>query len=112
MKSTEGKIVLTLFTKEDGFPDDPTKAFRKHIMPATELQHTFTDLPEGEYVVLAFHDENSNEILDKSKFGFPKEAIALSNHPKIGPPKPSFEKAKIDPSKNPSVTLTMTKPGL
>lgn len=37
------------------------------------------DIPNGEYVVAAFHDENTNQLLDSNRLGIPKESYGFSN---------------------------------
>ena len=64
------------------------------------LIHTL-ELPEGEYAILLYHDENANGKLDKNVFGMPKERYGFSNN-EFGPhgSKPTFEKAlfKVGPN--------------
>ncbi len=45
-------------------------------------------LPQGEYAVKVFHDENGNDDLDTRMFGIPKERYGFSNNAKgsFGPP--------------------------
>lgn len=52
-------------------------------------QATFTNLSSGKYAVKVFHDENSNEKLDRGLLGIPAEGWGVSNNPKrgFGPPK-------------------------
>ncbi len=50
---------------------------------------SITDLPEGEYALAVFHDENDNGKLDTNWLGIPKESVAFSNAKMktFGPPK-------------------------
>ncbi|RLB87863.1 MAG: hypothetical protein DRH26_14725 [Deltaproteobacteria bacterium] len=45
-------------------------------------------LPQGEYAIKVFHDENGNDELDTRMFGIPKERYGFSNNAKgsFGPP--------------------------
>jgi uncharacterized protein (DUF2141 family) len=95
MRSTNGKISVNLFNKEDGFPDDPETSYAwktVNIDPDTVVI-VFEDLPYGEYAVSVLHDENSNGIMEKNFLGIPKEGFAFSNNyaPKIM--SPSFSDA-------------------
>jgi uncharacterized protein (DUF2141 family) len=108
---TEGNLVISLFSEKDGYPDDTTKAFQSQRIPAIESTYTFTDLPEDEYVVVVFHDQNGNSVLDKSGLRFPKEPIGMSNHDNPGPP--NFDKAKVDVRTVQSIIIKMNKlPGM
>lgn len=53
---------------------------------------TFKDIPDGKYAVQYFHDENSDDKIEKNRIGMPKEGYGFSNdaHGKFGPKK--FEK--------------------
>jgi uncharacterized protein (DUF2141 family) len=42
------------------------------------VSYTFRDVPEGDYAVFAFHDENNNGILDTGLFGRPLEGRGYS----------------------------------
>jgi uncharacterized protein (DUF2141 family) len=42
------------------------------------VSYTFRDLPEGDYAVFAFHDENNNGVFDRGIFGRPMEARGYS----------------------------------
>lgn len=96
VKGKEGKLLILLFKTADGFPDDTSKAAHTAKIDFDKPRHTFTDLSASKYVVVVIHDRNNNGKADKSILGFPKEPIGLSNHKKLAPPKPDFEKAKVD----------------
>ncbi|MFZ1107707.1 MAG: DUF2141 domain-containing protein [Rhodomicrobium sp.] len=42
------------------------------------VSYTFRDVPEGDYAIFAFHDENNNGILDRGFMGRPLEARGYS----------------------------------
>lgn len=102
IQTSEGLIQVALYNQESGFlkiegvyRSDSTKA-RKG---STQLK--FEDLPEGEYALAIFHDENANEALDTNWIGIPREPMGFSNSrmKTFGPP--SFEDCKL---KFPTVT--------
>ena len=98
-RNAKGKIRAALFSGEEGFPNDASKAIRTQaadIDPQTSsAQIVFTNVPEGVYAVSVFHDENMNQKLDKNFMGIPKEGYGASNNPKkkMGPP--NFEETKF-----------------
>ncbi|WP_445386174.1 DUF2141 domain-containing protein [Robiginitalea sp. IMCC44478] len=96
VQTSEGLIQVALYNQKEGFlkiegvfRSDSTKA-KKGI---TQLK--FEDLPEGEYALAIFHDENGNEKLDTNWIGIPREPMGFSNSrmKAFGPP--SFEDCKL-----------------
>ena len=53
------------------------------------------DLPSGTYAVVALHDENENQKLDRNFFGIPKEGWGMSNNPKAYLSAPSYSQASF-----------------
>jgi uncharacterized protein (DUF2141 family) len=51
MRSTDGKISVNLFNKEDGFPDDPETSYAWKTVNVERdiVMIVFEDLPYGEY---------------------------------------------------------------
>ena len=91
----EGMVMVGLFDTEKAFKDrDMFK--RMKVEPADDVICTFTDIPEGEYMVAVYHDVNSNEELDAHFYGKPKEPYGFSNNKfgMFGAP-PKFEKAAV-----------------
>lgn len=55
----------------------------------------FENVPQGNYAIICFHDENGNNSLDFNENGIPKESYGLSNNKmNFGPPE--FESAKFE----------------
>jgi len=90
-RNTSGQVLIAVFRGEDGFPGDSARAWRRLVVKISDGQArvTIPDLSPGEYAVAAVHDENSNNALDTSWIGMPKEGIGMSNNAKgrMGPPK-------------------------
>ena len=79
VKTSNGNINVAVYNKEDGFLkfekvyfSDSTVALKGQ----TELK--INNLPDGEYALAVFHDENGNNILDTNWLGIPKEPIGFS----------------------------------
>jgi uncharacterized protein (DUF2141 family) len=89
--SDKGKVACELFSSADGYPTQPEKAVKKMVADISGGKATcaFDDLPDGEYAVAAFHDENGNGKLDANFLGIPKEGVGASNDAKghFGPPR-------------------------
>ena len=94
MKSDKGSLFVALYDKEDKFL---LEAFQGSIVEITDKKATaiFKDVPNGEYAISVFHDENDNKKLDTNFIGIPKEATGCSNGATgfMGPPK--FKNAKF-----------------
>jgi len=103
VKSDQGKVLFALYTK-DTFLKQP------EVGEAGEIENgistvTFKNIMAGEYAIVCFHDNNSNEKLDFSEDGIPIEDFGSSAMVKrMGPPSFEDSKFKID---NKSLDLTI-----
>lgn len=95
IESKEGEIVFMLFAKEDGFPKEPSKAFKKGVVKdfSTSASYTFKHVPYGIYAVSVFQDKDKNGEIKSNFIGMPKEPVGASNMDKMG--KPSFKKCSF-----------------
>lgn len=100
LKNRNGVILITLFSDENGFPDEWEKAFRSEIVPITaELREIrLEEIPHGTYGLAIIHDENENMELDTNFFGVPKEGYGFSNNARgrFGPPRFSDTQFTVD----------------
>ncbi len=95
-RSSEGICRLLLFKYEKGFPDEPSDA---ELMLSSKIQNgktkfTFSVIP-GKYAISILHDQNSNQKMDKTWYGKPKEGFGVSKNPEIGFGPPEFEEATV-----------------
>ncbi|GAA0880989.1 hypothetical protein GCM10009119_39590 [Algoriphagus jejuensis] len=95
--SDKGKVLILVFDKEDGFPDQVEKAFGKFaIAPKNgKVELRLPDLLPGKYAVTVLHDEDNNEVMNTNFIGLPTEKYGFSNNPKIYFGPPNFEKAAV-----------------
>ena len=92
-KNSEGVArVAVINSKENYSQKTPYKGFNTRITDKEAIQ-TVPGLPQGEYAVKVFHDENENDELDTRIFGIPAESYGFSNNARgtLGPPE--YEKA-------------------
>lgn len=88
-ESSEGQVVVALLSSDEwGFPPNPEQA---EINISGEISNLaahleVSDIPEGEYVAMAFHDENSNGRIDDDE-----KMIALSGTSQEQQRPPTFE---------------------
>ena len=87
LKSAEGKVYVQLFQGKDNYQQH--RAAESRILNAQpgQLMLSFHNLPEGEYAVRLFHDENNNGQLETNLLGMPIEGYGFSNDakPDYGP---------------------------
>ena len=87
INSNNGKIMIALYKGEAAYKNrKPTK----HDAIAAQkgsITVTFKDLPQGEYVIQVFHDEDNNGALGRNMVGMPTEGYGFSNNaqPNFGP---------------------------
>jgi len=96
-RSDKGKILVLVFDKEDGFPEQVDKAFRQLALDPNDSKAEFRldDIPAGRYAITVLHDEDDNGIMTTNFVGLPEEKYGFSNNPKIYFGPPSFEKSAV-----------------
>lgn len=80
VKTSNGKINVAVYNKSDHFLKFD-QVFKADSVKANkgETRIYLEDLPEGEYALAIFHDENGNDKLDTNWLGVPVEDIGFSN---------------------------------
>lgn len=106
--ASKGKISVAVYDNAEGF-----LKFDKVFKSDSTLAHkgithlSIEDLPEGEYALAIFYDENSNDVLDTNWMGIPKEKVGFSNAKMklFGPPK--FKECAFKLEKDTSVVISL-----
>lgn len=100
-----GHCIISLITEGDTFLPS-TNSFKRVVVAidSSRCFYQFNKLPEGNYAVIVFHDENNDSKLNTNFFGIPKEGIGNSNN---HDGKPSFEKSKIELYSNKSILIKL-----
>lgn len=97
LRSEKGTLYLSLYNSAEGYPKNPSAAFRLSSAPISNGRGVFVldDIPRGVYAIACYHDENNNGKLDTNFFGIPVEGTGASNNARSswGPPK--FRDAKF-----------------
>ena len=105
IQSEKGKILFSIFSDKNGFPDDMTKAVKKGIVHIENGKAIFDlDLPPGEYALMVFHDEDDDNELKTNFIGIPKEGVGNSNNHKGIP---SYKKSVFKLTKNKTITINL-----
>jgi uncharacterized protein (DUF2141 family) len=74
-----GGVVLASVQTEDQFMGSQGVGAMQTITEAGTVTFVFRDLPPGEYVFSAFHDENGNWRMERDQDYWPLEGWAMSN---------------------------------
>lgn len=99
LRNSTGVVGTELFTSPAGWPENVSKTFRHGATPIGASERAVTavweHIPAGNYGVVALHDENKNQKLDRNIFGIPKEGFGFANNPRVGMSAPPFEQAIV-----------------
>ncbi len=84
----QGAVLAAIFDKAEGFPRGKPLQTATATPVGGKAVVQFTGLPEGDYAVTAFLDENANMKLDTNLFGLPTELYGFSRDARnpVGPP--------------------------
>jgi len=109
LRNSDGKVGLTLFDAEEGFPSEPDNAIRKLYVDVNNktASATFENVPEGKYAIAVYHDEDEDGEIETNWIGIPKEGTGSSNNPKsrMGPPR--YEDCEFDTHQTTNLTIRM-----
>jgi uncharacterized protein (DUF2141 family) len=97
IRSNNGKVNISLFSKADGFPSTVEKAtaVQSVAIQKNQVSVRFDNVPFGTYAVACLHDENGNGKMDTNLVGIPKEGYGASNNAVNKFSAPKFEAAKF-----------------
>jgi uncharacterized protein (DUF2141 family) len=88
-RNAQGKALVALFDREDGFPDGKraTKRVAVDIVDGA-ARASFRKLPAGSYAISVLHDEDGDFEMKTNALGMPKEGYGASNNARrrFGPP--------------------------
>ena len=90
LKSNDGKVMVALFDGKENFSkQEATQTVTLSIANYSAVWN-LESLPEGKYIIIAYHDENENQNIDLGIMGIPVEGYAFSNNTvaEMGPPNP------------------------
>ena len=106
LKSNTGTVKVGLYNSDETFLKSTYKSIVSEIKN-NEVTVTFIGIPEGEYGISAYQDENNNGKLDRNAMGIPSEDYACSNNAKgfMGPP--LFSDAKFNVDKDAKINIVL-----
>jgi len=92
IRNAEGNVRVAVRTGETTIAAAQIAAIDPKTLTAEAI---FENLPEGDYGIAVFHDENKNEKLDFSDYGMPLEGYGHSNNPARRQGAPDFSETKF-----------------
>lgn len=97
MRDQKGQICMTLFDRQQGFPDQENSALQSQCITATASQPTITfqGLSPGGYAVAVLHDSNNDYEANRNFLGIPSEGFGFSGNPVIRSGPPQFNEALV-----------------
>ena len=107
IEGIKGDILIGLYTASENFGsiDDVYKQGKITKIDRESNIYRFIDIPDGKYALSIFHDENSNNELDKGLFGIPKEGYGFSNNIRPILRSATFEESEFGLSEDSNLTI-------
>ncbi len=108
IKEAKGEIIIGIFNSESGFLTKGKEFKSKVVKVEGNIVHCeFNDLPDGNYAVAVFHDENMDKKFNTNFMGLPKEAYGFSNNFKPIISKPKFSDTKFSLNADKKITIKL-----
>jgi len=104
-----GEVLIGLYNKAEGFTLIE-KVYQKgkiENISNDSMTYIFMNVPQGEYAISIFHDENSNRKLDKNFFAIPKEGYGFSNNLRPALRSATFEESMFEVNEDVNLTISM-----
>lgn len=90
-----GTLEVSLFKSAETFLHKPLLQKSQPVAGKEDVTVEFAGVLEGEYAVVAVHDENGNGVLDTGFLGFGSESFGYSNDATAWLSQPDFEAARF-----------------
>lgn len=108
IKKLKGSVAIGIFNSENGFLIKGKEYKTKIIKVNSTIIHCeFKDLPDGNYAVAVYHDENSDNKFNTNLLGLPKEAYGFSNNFKPVVSKPKFSDTEFNLNSDKKITIKL-----
>lgn len=95
LRSEKGQVKIAVFNSAEKWLGDHPAYSSTIDVDSQSVTWKMNDVPNGEYGIAVFHDENKNGKMDKNFLGIPQEPYGFSNNMRalLGPPK--WDKSKF-----------------
>ena len=109
LKNNNGVVRIALFNSADAYAKAKftgESAYRTAAIPiaAKEATCSFENIPNGEYAIKLFHDEDNSNKFKANMFGIPKVDYGFSNNPRAAFGPANYSQAHFSLNTN-SMTL-------
>jgi uncharacterized protein (DUF2141 family) len=91
----KGTLYVSVCTKSGEWSDKGKYTFKYEPMVGQSNSFEINSIPNGDYAIALYQDQNGNGKLDTNFFGIPTEPYAFSNNKVPFFSEPSFEKCKF-----------------
>ncbi len=98
LRSSEGMVRCSLYDDDAEFPESPKHVVARAVARPTGTNGScvFRGVTRGrDYAIVVHHDENNDNVFQKSAFGLPEEGYGFSNDAKPRLSAPSFGACKF-----------------
>lgn len=104
IQTNQGQAIFVLMDSASSHTGK-SPVFNKKIVTIYQLNAkvNFTNIPEGDYSAVVYHDINGNEDLDRYFFGMPKEPYGFSNNARNPFGIPEFAESSFQVTANNSI---------
>lgn len=92
LKNQKGSLLICLYNRKDGFPDDVSQSVKQWKMPVS-AHISLGAIPPGRYAIAVMHDEDGNNQMTYNLIHLPKEGFGYSNYEARLLQMPDFDKA-------------------
>jgi len=79
-KNQDGKLRVALYNNQKSYLKETFKVADTIVYNLNEVTVIFKNIPEGEYAISVYHDQNNNDDLDSNFMGIPTEPYGFSNN--------------------------------
>lgn len=107
LKNDKGVCRVCLFNNAASFKGESGQPYACETVTVKNenAQTTFQNVPPGNYALFVFHDENSNNKIDKNFVGIPKEGYGASKNKLPFAGAPTFNENRFTVENNSTVRL-------
>lgn len=100
----KGHLLIALYASKEDYDIDKASFYSKVKAQYGQEVALFENLPNGDYAIKMYQDENDNNEMDFNMMGIPKEGYGFSNNiGMFGAPK--FKLAKFPVKENTVITI-------
>jgi uncharacterized protein (DUF2141 family) len=102
----KGHLLIALYASEEEYKSGKASFHSKVKAKNGEEVAVFENLPNGDYAIKMYQDENDNNEMDFNMMGIPKEGYGFSNN--VGMfGAPEYKEAKFTVKENTAITVDL-----